>query len=101
MPQIIAESKAAALSVHSLLQNGVMEVELSNAVVDPDKCILCLTCIRSCPFKAMQVDRENGVAKSIPEACQKCGICAGECPAKAIELPVFSDQVLLDQINSA
>jgi heterodisulfide reductase subunit A-like polyferredoxin len=101
LPQIITESKAAALSVHSLLHKGAMEVELSNAVVDPDKCILCLTCIRSCPFKAMEIDREKGVAKSIPEACQKCGICAGECPAKAIELPVFSDQVLLDQINSA
>jgi heterodisulfide reductase subunit A-like polyferredoxin len=100
LPQIISESKSAALSVHSLLKNGFLEVELSNAVVDPDKCILCLTCIRSCPFKAMQIDKEKGAAQSIPEACQKCGICASECPAKAIELPLFSDQFLLDRINS-
>jgi heterodisulfide reductase subunit A-like polyferredoxin len=98
-PRIIIESKAAALSVHSLLHNGVMEAELSNVVVDPDKCILCLTCIRTCPFKAMQIDKEKGAAKSIPELCQRCGLCAGECPAKAIELPLFSDQVLLDQIR--
>ena len=65
---------------------------------DPDKCVLCLTCVRSCPYKAMQVSREKGAAESIPEVCQKCGICAGECPAKAIELPVYSDRVILSQM---
>jgi heterodisulfide reductase subunit A-like polyferredoxin len=99
IPQIITEARAAALAVHSLLEKGSIEIELSNAVVDPDKCILCLTCVRSCPFKAMQVDKEKGAAMSIPEACRKCGICVGECPAKAIELPVFSNQVLLSQIG--
>ena len=99
IPRIITEAKAAALAVHSLLQKGSVEIELSSAVVDADKCILCLTCIRSCPFQAMQVDREKGAAMSIPEACQKCGICAGECPAKAIELPVFSNQILLSQVE--
>jgi len=99
IPQIITEARVAALAVHSLLEKGSVEIELSGAVVDEDKCILCLTCVRSCPFNAMQVDREKGTAISIPEACQKCGICAGECPAKAIELPVFSNQVLLSQIE--
>ena len=98
LPQIAAEAKTTALAVHSLLKDGSMEVELSNAVVDEDKCILCLTCVRSCPYHAMEVDREKGAAVSIPEVCQKCGICAGECPAKAIQLPVYSDDVLLSLI---
>ncbi len=98
VPQIIADAKATALEVHALLSQRELEVELSNAVVDPDKCILCLTCIRSCPHKAMLVNREQGAAESIPEACQKCGICAGECPAKAIELPIYSDKILLSQV---
>ncbi len=99
LPQVIEEAGAAALAVHALLSEESLEVELSGALVDPDKCILCLTCIRSCPFKAMQIDRENGAAVSSPEACQKCGICAGECPARAIELPVYSDRVLLSQLE--
>ena len=99
-PQIIKEAKATALAVHSLLEKGSVQIELSGAVVDADKCILCLTCIRSCPFKAMQLDRERGAAMSIPEVCQKCGICAGECPAKAIELPVFSKEALQSQIET-
>jgi len=98
VPRIIAEAKAAALEVHALLSQKSLEIELSNAVVDPDKCVLCLTCIRSCPYKAMQVNREKGVAESVAQVCQKCGICAGECPAKAITLPVYSDSVLLSLV---
>jgi len=99
VPQIIAEAKATALEIHALLSQKSLEIELSNAVVDPDKCVLCLTCVRSCPYKAMQVNREEGAAESIAEVCQKCGICAGECPAKAIELPVYSDKVILSQVE--
>ncbi len=99
LPHIITESKSTALSVHSLLHSGEMEALSSNAVVDPDKCILCLTCIRTCPFKAMQIDKEKRAAMSIPELCQRCGTCAGECPAGAIELPLFSDQVLYGQME--
>ncbi len=100
VPQVISEAKAAALEVHALLSQKFLEIELSNAAVDADKCILCLTCIRSCPYKAMQVSREKGAAESIPEVCQKCGICAGECPAKAIELPLYSDKVILSYVNA-
>jgi heterodisulfide reductase subunit A-like polyferredoxin len=74
-------------------------VELSQPVVDPDKCVLCLTCVRSYPHKAMAVDRGKGAAASSPEACQRCGICAGECPARAITLPAYSDKVLLAMIE--
>jgi heterodisulfide reductase subunit A len=95
LPQIMTEAKAVALEVHALLSQKSLEVELSNAVVDADKCVLCLTCIRSCPHKAMQINRTKGAAESIPEVCQKCGICAGECPAKAIELPRYSDNILI------
>jgi heterodisulfide reductase subunit A-like polyferredoxin len=98
-PRIRSEADATALSVHSLLSPGHLVVELSQPVVDPDKCVLCLTCVRSCPHKAMVVDRQKGAAASSPEACQRCGICAGECPARAIELPAYSDKVLLSMIG--
>lgn len=93
-PQIVQEAKAAALEVHALLSQQELEVELSNAVIDADKCILCLTCLRSCPHKAIQINHEKGAAESLPQVCQKCGICAGECPAKAIELPLYPDEII-------
>jgi Pyruvate/2-oxoacid:ferredoxin oxidoreductase delta subunit len=85
----------AAFSVHSLLSHGKLSVELSHAVVDGDKCVLCLTCVRSCPFKAMRIDEKEKKAECIPESCRRCGICAGECPARAITLPAWSDEILL------
>jgi heterodisulfide reductase subunit A-like polyferredoxin len=88
LPDVIRDAKAAALGVYSLLSRKFMTVELSNAVVDATKCALCLTCIRSCPHRAMSVDEEKRAAMSMPEVCQKCGVCVGECPAAAIELPV-------------
>ena len=89
------DAKNAALSVHSLLSEKTMEVELSHAVVDGDKCALCLTCVRSCPFKAMGILAEEKRADCAPEACRRCGLCAGECPNKAITLPAYSEAILL------
>ncbi len=95
IPAAVKEAKAAALAVDALLGSGEIATDTLNARVDADKCVLCLTCIRSCPHKAMYVNREKGAAESYPQVCRRCGICAGECPAKAITLPAFSDEVLL------
>ncbi len=92
---ILRDARAAALAVHQLLSQKQLEVELSHPVVDGDKCVLCLTCIRSCPFKAMRILAEEKRADCSPEACRRCGICAGECPAKAIELPAYADRIVL------
>jgi heterodisulfide reductase subunit A len=81
--------------VHAVLARKEIVVELSHAVVDGDKCALCLTCIRSCPFAAMRIFAEEKRADCVPEACRRCGICAGECPNKAIELPAYSDRIVL------
>ena len=88
-PQVVTDAKATALAIHSLLRRGHLDVELSQPVVDADKCALCLTCVRSCPHRAMVVNESKKAAEGLPEACQKCGICVAECPAKAIELPGF------------
>jgi heterodisulfide reductase subunit A-like polyferredoxin len=87
------------MAVHQLLRQKELEVELSHAMVDKDKCAICLTCIRSCPYKAMVIDREEGVAACLPEVCQRCGICAGECPAKAITLPAYSDEIVMNYLD--
>jgi heterodisulfide reductase subunit C len=55
------------------------------AVVDPGKCVACLTCVRLCPFAAPKIVAE-GYAEIDRELCRACGICVLECPAEAIEL---------------
>ncbi len=82
------------LSRQSLYLGGVV------AVVDPDKCVGCLTCTRVCPFSIPQVIQEEGRtgvgglggAAYIDRAqCQGCGTCTGECPANAIQLIHYTD----------
>ena len=51
------------------------------AQVLSDKCSVCLTCQRVCPF---EVPKVTDVARIDPELCQACGICIAACPANAI-----------------
>lgn len=48
-----------------------------------DKCAICLTCVRVCPFGVPVVlpDEKVDIRRS---QCQACGLCYPECPAKAI-----------------
>ncbi|OAQ20876.1 4Fe-4S binding protein [Thermosulfurimonas dismutans] len=55
------------------------------ARVNPKKCIVCLTCVRVCPFGAPSI-KDEGYAVIDPAKCHACGICVQECPARAIEL---------------
>ena len=84
---IIREAEAAALDVHSFLSQDCISAEPGTPVVDSEKCVLCLTCVRSCPHSAMVIDTQQHAAAPLPALCRRCGICAGECPAGAIEMP--------------
>ncbi len=72
------------------LEKGLVSVdklfELGKfARVNKDKCIVCLTCVRICPFGAPFI-KDKEYAEIDIEMCRACGICVKECPARAIEL---------------
>jgi len=78
-------------------------VEIEKVKADPQKCRACLTCIRVCPHKAIQlvqVDSEKWVAKIYDLACDRCGICAAICPAKAIKFEGYSDEQILAEVEA-
>jgi heterodisulfide reductase subunit A-like polyferredoxin len=102
---LAAAARAVTLLTHgeSLYLGGVV------AVVDPEKCVGCLTCTRTCPFGIPQVIQQEGRsgvgglggAAFIDSAqCQGCGTCTGECPANAIQLVNYTDeQIILRSIG--
>ncbi len=102
-PRLVEESIASAeaaasraltiLSNESLYRGGVI------ASVDADKCVGCLTCVRTCPFHIPRVkyDRQGvgnlgGRAWIDPSLCQGCGTCTSDCPASAIELAGYRNE---------
>lgn len=89
-PQTLVEAKiearVAVSEVLTFLSQDVEELKKGAAQVDSQKCVLCLTCIRTCPHRAILIDHEDESARVIDQACQQCGICAGECPVRAIKL---------------
>jgi heterodisulfide reductase subunit A len=101
LPSVLRDAKAAALEAHTLLAARRFVVDTAHAVVDGDKCVLCLTCVRTCPFKAMGIHAADRRADCRAELCRQCGTCAGECPNKAITLPAWSDPVVMSLAGAA
>lgn len=54
------------------------------AVVDPEKCTGCETCVDECPSEAIEMKDEIAVVDE--EACADCGVCVDACPAEAITM---------------
>ena len=52
-------------------------------VIDPDKCIDCLTCWIYCPDNCI-LTQDNRVTGIKLTHCKGCGICAKACPRQAI-----------------
>jgi len=87
---ILVEARAVALEVYNLVRSDEVPLPIGIATVDAAKCALCLTCLRSCPHAAVEVDHnpETGgkAALVVGIACEACGICVAECPANAIQM---------------
>jgi heterodisulfide reductase subunit A len=107
-PKFIEESISHALAAAgralTLLSQETLYLGGVVAEVDPDLCVGCLTCTRTCPFSIPQViyseDRPGvgglGGAAFIDAAlCQGCGTCTGECPANAIQLIHYTDEQMM------
>ncbi len=94
-----SDGLAAANQIHELLKDKQIEVLDDAAVVDGDKCVLCLTCMRICPHNAVSIDIENKAASISSLTCKRCGICAAQCPADAIELPRYNDEQIAVEIG--
>lgn len=61
-------------------------ITLKTVVLDDEKCIGCITCMRRCPTEAIRI--VNGKAKIQYEKCINCGECIRSCKGGA-KRPVY------------
>ncbi|HDN80305.1 MAG TPA: CoB--CoM heterodisulfide reductase iron-sulfur subunit A family protein, partial [Chloroflexi bacterium] len=105
--EAIAQAEAAAGRAATILAQDTLRVGGVVAVVDPEKCTGCLTCVRMCPYgvpriepTAVGVGGIKGAAYIEPAQCHGCGTCAAECPAKAIQLMHYKDEQIDAKIEA-
>jgi heterodisulfide reductase subunit A-like polyferredoxin len=102
----ISQAKAAAARAAAVLAKPYVLAGGVVAVVNPDKCAVCCTCVRTCPFGVPKIvaNEKNqalrGHAFMEPAICQGCGVCVSECPGKAIKLQFFTDEQLLAKVSA-
>jgi len=107
LDETMIQAQAAASRAARVLSKETLSAGGRVAVVDPEKCTGCLTCVRICPFEVpvIQPDRTGvgaiqGAAYVEPAVCQGCGSCAAECPAHAIQLMHFTDQQMRKKVQA-
>jgi heterodisulfide reductase subunit A len=109
-PKFIEESISQALATAgramTILSKQPLYMGGMVAVVDQERCVGCLTCVRSCPFEIPRIDDSElgvghivGAAYIEPTLCQGCGTCTAECPASAIQLANYTDELMLRSLR--
>ncbi len=90
----ITQAKGAAAKAMELLKKDTVETGGLVAEVRAEKCAVCCTCVRTCPFQIPVIDHDLGAAYIDPALCRGCGMCVAECPGKAIVMSSCSDEML-------
>ncbi len=94
IPESISQARGAVSRAMTILSKTHLMVGGVISVVDEERCVACLTCVRSCPYGVPKIT-DKQVAFIEPAACQGCGICASACPRKAIRLRHYSDEQVI------
>jgi heterodisulfide reductase subunit A len=94
LPESLSQAAAAVSRACTILSHDTITVGGMVATVNPDKCAVCLNCVRVCPYDVPFIN-EDSVAQIDAAKCQGCGSCAAECPGKAIQLQHSTDMQIL------
>ena len=107
LDETIAQAQAAASRAAITLSKETMLTNARVSVVDPEKCVGCLTCVRICPYNVPKVTNDYSGAGNIlgaayiePAICHGCGSCASECPAQAIQLMYYTDVQTMNKVDA-
>lgn len=97
--EVVSQAQAAASRAAVILSQKELLTGGEVAVVDKDKCIGCLSCVRICPYQVPFIN-DDGVAQIEIANCYGCGICVGFCPIHAISLKNYKDEQVIPKIEA-
>jgi heterodisulfide reductase subunit A-like polyferredoxin len=79
------ELDSAVAQTLAFMRKGSHLAKGAVAIIDEGKCSACLTCVRTCPYRAA-IMNANWKAEIVADKCAGCGNCVAVCPSIAIEL---------------
>jgi MinD superfamily P-loop ATPase len=86
--KVMADCDVDASNLHLLLDPDIQEIHPfragKKAVLDPEKCNLCGSCIPVCRF--MAISKQNEEIKIDSISCEGCQVCSYVCPVGAITM---------------
>jgi heterodisulfide reductase subunit A len=99
----MAQALAASGKVGALLSRGIIEKEPLTAQLHSELCNGCMRCVKVCPYSAIeQIGKPGeGTIRILDAVCMGCGNCAAECNFNAIEMPYFTTDQILAQVDAA
>ncbi|MCE5308936.1 MAG: CoB--CoM heterodisulfide reductase iron-sulfur subunit A family protein [Acidobacteriales bacterium] len=108
IPESVAQASAAASKVLVMFGHKEMTRSPEIARVDENVCAACFTCVRTCPYHAIdkaEVRSRKGAllkrtARVNPGLCMGCGTCVAVCPSKSVDLSGFSEQQVYAEVEA-
>jgi heterodisulfide reductase subunit A len=97
----IAQANAAACRACTILSKEKILAEGIVSTVNKDICSGCGVCEVLCPYGAIEVDKQEKVAKVNEALCKGCGTCVAACPSGAAQLRGFNREQILSMVDAA
>ncbi|MDA8082153.1 MAG: hydrogenase iron-sulfur subunit [Nitrospiraceae bacterium] len=95
----IASADSAAMSLDALLSKNSVNHELFVSEVDQEVCGGCGTCIKTCIFKASEIDQVTKLSSTNIKRCVGCGNCVSACPTGARDQVSATTKYLMSAIG--
>jgi heterodisulfide reductase subunit A len=99
IPDTVAQASASSSRAIRFMNRGEYPIEPIVAFVHQQQCDGCELCIDKCPLGAISLSR--GVAEINEALCRGCGSCIASCPQDALDLHLYTNRQLLEEIKNA
>ena len=97
--EAICQGKAAAERAAVMLWQGREVLPETQSVVKEQVCTGCGQCVQVCPYNAIALHPQSGIAVVDEALCRGCGTCAGTCRVQAIDIKTYGDLTLLHGLS--
>jgi heterodisulfide reductase subunit A len=99
IPDTVAQASAASSRAIRLMNQGEYPIEPVILFVHEGLCDGCELCVDECPVNAITIS--GNVAEVNEALCMGCGSCISSCPTDALDLHLYTNWQLMEEVRGA